>query len=264
MFLVLTYHRIVADRHAVSDFFDVTVEELEQHVKLAKRLWHRCATPGELLASQNKRDDSRSGFLITFDDGTEDHYTIVAPILERNDTRGVFFVNPGRFGKPGYLDVEQCRELQARGHAIESHSQDHKRLTRLPPGLMHRQLAESRRTLKESALCRWDFLAPPGGAVDASTAQAAHAEGYALLRTLAWGYNRTVSGLSVESITINRSTAGRWFRILVSPRCEAIKKAFYHTKEWFKQGSLGSLYFALRESNSAGRTAVSKSEAGKA
>lgn len=254
MFLVLTYHRIVESPDAIADFFDVCASELESQIALVKNSWGRCASPSTLLEAQDRRDDARQGFLITFDDGTADHFTMAAPLLERQGARGIFFVNTARLGSNGYLNIQQCQELQARGHAIESHSHEHKRLTQLPAGVLHRHLAESRRTLRDLGLGLWDFLAPPGGDMDASTIQAANAEGYRLLRTLAWGYNRDVDPLSLQSITVNRSTAGSWFRPLISPRGESVKRAFYRTKEFIKRGSLGPLYLGLRDPNPKTRT----------
>ncbi len=256
MFLVLTYHRILKDCGACSGFFDVSARELQGHLSIATRSWGRCASPGDLLQLQDGRDRKRRGFLMTFDDGTEDHYATAAPILEANNARGVFFVNTSRLGREGYLSIEQCQELQARGHAIESHGHEHKRLTGLAPGLLHRQLAESRRRLRELNLGRHDFLAPTGGSMDDEVVQAARAEGYKRLRSLGWGYNRGGTDTIVESITLNRRTAQGWFGLLASPRFERAKKALYRSKELLKGGSFGSLYFGLREFSPA-RTTVS-------
>lgn len=247
-------------RDAIVDFFDVSASELESQIARVRNVWGRCVTPDALLEAQDCRDDVKQGFLVTFDDGTPDHYTLAAPLLERQGARGVFFVNTARLGNDRRLSIQQCQELQARGHAIESHSHEHKRLTQLPAGVLHRHLAESRRTLHDLGLGVWDFLAPPGGAMNPSTIQAAHAEGYRLLRTLEWGYNRALNPLLLQSITVNRSTAGSWFRPLISPRGERIKRAFYRTKELIKHSSLGPLYFGLREPNPKNRPVLQTSD----
>jgi peptidoglycan/xylan/chitin deacetylase (PgdA/CDA1 family) len=167
--------------------------------------------------------------------------------LEREDARGVFFVSTSRLGRDGYLSVAQCHELQERGHAIESHSHDHKPLTQLTAAEVRYQLGESRRRLREQGLGRWDFVAVPGGYLSPEITRAAREERYALLRTLQWGYNRVASPFEVESITINRQTTGCWFRPLISPRFEVLKRTAYRSKEFVKTGRMGRLYFGLRD-----------------
>jgi len=233
--LVLTYHRIVESPGEISGFFDVCAGELEAHVRAATAAWGGGTSPGALQKDQNGRGGVRRGFLVTFDDGTADHYYIAAPLLERNGLRGVFFVNTSLLGAPGYLSLSQCQELQARGHAIESHSHEHKVLPGLPEREMHRQLCESRRFLRDASLGQWNFLAVPGGYFNPAVIQVAKANGYRSLRTVQWGYNRKLDPFRVESIIINRKTARGWFRPLISPCCEASKKAVYRTKEVMKR-----------------------------
>jgi peptidoglycan/xylan/chitin deacetylase (PgdA/CDA1 family) len=246
MLFVMTYHRIIGQSDALSDFFDVTSGELDRHLRLAIKIWGGGAVPGDLATSKNSSDNERRGFLVTFDDGTSDHYFTAAPVLERLGLRGVFFVSTSLFGAEGYMTLAQCQELQARGHAIESHSHDHKPLKGLSDGELHRQLKESRRIMREQGLGKWNFIAVPGGYFDTRVMQAAGDCGYALLRTIEWGYNRTVNPFRVESITFNRQTAGRWSSPLIHPQFEAAKKALYRTKELAKGGGLRSLYFWLR------------------
>lgn len=63
--------------------------------------------------------------LLTFDDGRISSLTTVAPALESFGWRGHFFVVSGWIGLPGFLGVEDIRELRARGHVVGSHSATH-------------------------------------------------------------------------------------------------------------------------------------------
>ncbi|MGO9318323.1 MAG: polysaccharide deacetylase family protein [Terracidiphilus sp.] len=245
MLLILTYHRIVENPGEIKGFFDVCAGELETHVQAALQIWGRAATPADLQNEQRKNDSTRTGFLVTFDDGTEDHYFIAAPLLERHGLRGVFFVNTAHWGADGYLTLAQCRELQARGHAIESHAHQHKTLVGLPEDQLRSQLTESRQRLCENGLGQWSLFAPPGGFYDAAVVEAARTCGYRSLRTVNWGYNKRLNPFAVESIIINRRTAGGWFRLLASPNAEAAKKAVFRVKETVKHG-LPSAYSFFR------------------
>jgi hypothetical protein len=62
----------------------------------------------------------------------------------------------------------------------------------------------------------------------------------------------------VESITINQSTAGAWFKVLMSPRLEMSKKAAYQTKELMKTGYLAALYFRARNLYGTNRLSLSR------
>jgi peptidoglycan/xylan/chitin deacetylase (PgdA/CDA1 family) len=143
------------------------------------------------------------------------------------------------------MSMAQCRELQARGHAIESHTYQHTPLIGLTEEQLRNQLAESRRHLRESGLGEWDLFAPPGGYYDATVIQAAKACGYRSLRTIQWGYNKRLNPFAVESIIINRRLAGRWFGLMASPNAEGAKKAVFRVKETVKNG-LPSVYSFLR------------------
>ena len=246
MLLVLTYHRIVKTPGDIKGFFDVSAGELEAHLQLARQIWGGAATPADLQNEERELSSARTGFLVTFDDGTADHFFTAAPILERHGVRGVFFVNTARWGAEGYLTLEQCRELQARGHAIESHAHQHKPLAGLPEEQLLNQLTESHRRLCENGLGQWSLFAPPGGIYDAAVVNAAKTCGYRVLRTVNWGYNTRLNPFAVESIIINRRTAGGWFRLMASPNAEAAKKAVFRIKETVKNG-LPSVYSFLKK-----------------
>jgi len=245
MLLVLTYHRIVENPGAISGFFDVAAEELNQHLQAAKRIWSSGCVVKDVQHEGRPGPRKRAGFLVTFDDGTSDHYQTAAPVLERNGVRGVFFVNTAHLGLPGYMTAAQCRELQDRGHFIESHSHEHKVLVGLETAELGEQLSMSRKILRESGFGKGEFLAAPGGYVDKSVIEMAKASGYLALRTIRWGYNYHLDPFRIESITINRKTAGSWLGFLLSPKFGAAKKMVYRTKELLK-GSVPRLYSSLR------------------
>jgi peptidoglycan/xylan/chitin deacetylase (PgdA/CDA1 family) len=210
-----------------------------------KNEWRGAASACDLQQGEQVSRRARAGFLFTFDDGTADHYFTVAPILERYGVRGIFYVSTALVGRAGYLTLAQCREMQARGHAIESHGHEHKALLGAAESELSGQLALSRQLLKDNGLGQWSLLAVAGGYADARVAQAARAQGYRSLRTLQWGYNRKWNSFFIESICVNRSIAGVWYRPMLSARGEAAKKSVYRFKEILKTG-VPSAYFFLR------------------
>lgn len=71
----------------------------------------------------------------TFDDGDEEHATLVAPELEKRGFRGTFWIIGSIVGtqdeKRPRLTWEQLREMTERGHEVSNHSWSHPNLTRI-------------------------------------------------------------------------------------------------------------------------------------
>lgn len=72
---------------------------------------------------------SKDDIIFTFDDGGVSFYTIIAPILEEYDWRGVFFISTKYIGTEGFMTSSQIADLHRRGHIIGSHSHHHRVLT---------------------------------------------------------------------------------------------------------------------------------------
>lgn len=63
--------------------------------------------------------------VFTFDDGGVSFLSIVAPVLEANGLKGLFFISTKYLNSDGFLTKEQLIELDMRGHIIGSHSYSH-------------------------------------------------------------------------------------------------------------------------------------------
>ena len=64
--------------------------------------------------------------MLTFDDGTEDVYRVVYPLLETYHFCAVVFIAPYWVGEPGVLGWDQIREMEASGVIdFQSHSYSH-------------------------------------------------------------------------------------------------------------------------------------------
>ena len=76
------------------------------------------------------RYDRQCAVSLTFDDGIQEDYTLIAPHLDRYGLKGTFCINGAFIGDlddhfAPRMTWEQCRELDARGHEIASHSWSH-------------------------------------------------------------------------------------------------------------------------------------------
>lgn len=82
------------------------------------------------------RHDRAAALSFTYDDGYLEHFTQVAPELEKRGFRGSFWIvgqQVGTTDKHGpRVSWEQVRQLHDRGHEVGNHTWSHPRLTRLP------------------------------------------------------------------------------------------------------------------------------------
>lgn len=89
------------------------------------------------------RDDKAAAISYTFDDGLQEHYTLVAPAFDKLGFKATFWINGDAIsqwetdpkplteaGKPR-MTWAQIKEMAASGHEISSHGWAHKNLTRL-------------------------------------------------------------------------------------------------------------------------------------
>lgn len=72
-----------------------------------------------------KNKIKKEEIVLTFDDGGESFFTIVAPLLEKYGFKGHFFVVTDKIGEKGFLNENQITNLVKRGHEIGSHSVSH-------------------------------------------------------------------------------------------------------------------------------------------
>lgn len=204
MILCLTYHKVVGGTvNSDEDFYTVTADDLTQQIKEALAAGF---TPLDFDQLRKRNVDEGKKFLLTFDDGTADHYDIVWPLLKRLGQRAIFFVPTAKLNRPGYLTDVQTTELSAAGQIIGCHSHEHKRLDTLSPEEINTQLETSCKTLTRlTGNAPWIF-APPGGFISQQVRDAAQSMGMEIIRTMKWGFNRTPDFGSLETAPLNRHT----------------------------------------------------------
>ncbi len=248
MILCLTYHKILAsDSQKDDDFYSVTQHTLAAQIEAALAAGYlpiELSDPAPVVAPEEKR------LLLTFDDGTADHYGIVAPLLQKLRLRGVFFVPTAKLNQPGYLTEDQLAGL-AKNHMVGCHSHIHRRLDTLPSDQLEEQLRISCERLAHICGVPPRTFAPPGGFITPNILEAALKLGLPIIRTMRWGFNRQLNWAALETIPINRHTAsaGQFQKILQGKQphflylCKEIIKtmvplrAYEQMRQWlFKAG----------------------------
>jgi peptidoglycan/xylan/chitin deacetylase (PgdA/CDA1 family) len=111
----------------------------------------------------------------TYDDGFEECYTVIAPLLEKYNTRGAFFINANYIGSDteyqnGFNDRtltytktpmswDQVIDLHKRGHLIGAHTLDHVDLTKLSATDVDFQFVENKKILEDKLNYNCDYFA---------------------------------------------------------------------------------------------------------
>ena len=121
-------------------------------------------------------------FSLTFDDGGESFYTLIADRLDRLDWRAHCFVPTDFIDRPGFLTRRHIRELDARGHHIGAHSASHPaRISACSADVLRREWTESVSVLQDILGRAVRLASVPGGYYSTAVAEAAAEAG---IRTL--------------------------------------------------------------------------------
>lgn len=125
-----------------------------------------------------------SNVVFTFDDGGESFYKVIAPILEKYDRKGIFFISTKYIGTNGFLKPNQIKELHERGHIIASHSHSHPRdISKLSFEQILEEWVKSKSILEKITRSTIEYASIPGGAISEQVIEAMVDAGYRFLYT---------------------------------------------------------------------------------
>ncbi|MDB6123746.1 MAG: polysaccharide deacetylase family protein [Pedosphaera sp.] len=209
MIFLFTYHKVrESDSAGGNDFYTVSPDQLARHIAMLNAKGFQNLKIDELI-----RNPIQSGnkYILTFDDGTYDHYEIVFPLLQKNNCQGVFFIPTSKLNKPGYITNAQVRKLADAGHAVGFHSHEHQRLDLSPQEEIRRQITLSQQILYDITGVKPLIFSPPGGYLNARIREASLELGVQAIRTMRWGYNKKIDLIALETIPINRFTNDKKF-----------------------------------------------------
>ncbi|MFO0870996.1 MAG: polysaccharide deacetylase family protein [Pirellulales bacterium] len=107
--------------------------------------------------------------VLTFDDSSRSHFTVVRPLLKQHGFGATFFITEGfdfRDNKRDYLTWEEIAQLHRDGFEIGNHSRDHQPVTAQTVGKYEEQLAAIAQACQEHGIPRPVSFAYPGNAID--------------------------------------------------------------------------------------------------
>ena len=110
--------------------------------------------------------DRQAAVSLTFDDGLQEHYTLVAPHLDRYGLKGTFGINGKYIGDiddhyAPRMTWDECREMAANGHEICNHSWSHPNLAEVDPATLRMEIEKNDSAiLAETGIRPTSFLYP--------------------------------------------------------------------------------------------------------
>jgi peptidoglycan/xylan/chitin deacetylase (PgdA/CDA1 family) len=104
--------------------------------------------------------------VLTFDDGYEDNYTTLLPMLEDRHMTGTVYMVTNSIGRKGYLSWNQLRDMQNRGIELGSHTANHQPLTSLDREKQAEEMKLSKLLMEWNGLKTIYTFSYPNGAYD--------------------------------------------------------------------------------------------------
>lgn len=139
---------------------------------------------------------SSKSAILTFDDGYEDFYTVVFPILKKYQLRATAYIIYDFIGRKGFMNEKEINEILASDLVeIGSHTLDHLYLKLVPESTARKQIFESKQKLEERFRIKIMTFAYPYGAFTQETVNLVKEAGYIAAVTVIPGMQQSEQNL---------------------------------------------------------------------
>lgn len=230
-FPILEYHMITNNPPVDAKIYNVPPAEFSAQLDYLQQNGYTTLTLQDFMRAKHGRFTMPDKpVILTFDDGYENVYTEMLPILEAHDMKAVVYVISNELGKTGYLTLEQVQDMQRRGIEIGSHTADHLPLVGLEGDFLLNQVRNSKIYLEWSGLNTIYGFSYPNGAYNTELAELIKREGYLTAVTGDVGLNTLESNpYTLKRVHIRQPTFGitefKW-RLLKAELAEKFKNIF--------------------------------------
>ena len=136
---VLMYHAVSDNLWGISELF-VSPARLEEQLKALVEGGYTAITFEDL----DRIDEIEKPVLLTFDDGYDDNYTELFPLLKKYNVKATIFMIVNDIGKNHKLTLEQLQEMSDSGLvSIQSHTMSHGYLDEMGESRLHAEHYDS-------------------------------------------------------------------------------------------------------------------------
>lgn len=208
---VLMYHSVANDNR----FFSVSPVNFEKQLKfLRERQFNTIGINGLLKNLKNKNSFLPKTVALSFDDGYQNNYSVVFPLLKKYNLPATIFLIADLVGKEGYLNWEEIREMRQSGLVcFGCHTLSHSKLTQIFPEQLKIEVAESKKIIEEKSGGVCDIFAYPFGDFNENVTQAVQNAGFRGAFSVKEGVISSKNGILVlPRLAIDSSTS--WWQFL--------------------------------------------------
>ncbi len=162
---ILLYHHIEGETS--TSRYQVSVPDFREQMNILLELGYRPIPISLFLdALLEGKEIPEKPVVITFDDGHESVYENAFPIMNELGFPGVFYIVANRINNsPGFVNVEELKELVEAGWEIGSHGYTHADLT-INHDIVYAEVASSKIDLEKALSTSVDTFAYPFGKID--------------------------------------------------------------------------------------------------
>ena len=161
---ILEYHMVATYTDDVSYEYNVPPTEFRRQLEWLRDNGYTTVSLLDLMkAKKGKLTLPEKPIVLTFDDGYDDNYYELLPILREYDAKATVFMITNNIGQEGYLTWDDLRELQAAGVEIGSHTANHLPLTKVAPERYEAEIVLSKLHLEWNGIKTVFFLSYPNG-----------------------------------------------------------------------------------------------------
>lgn len=163
--LTFMYHLILEEPYSQYEGLFVRPSEFRAHLGVLNSLGYRYA-----FADEYVEQAEYPTAILTFDDGYEDNYTEMFPLLKEANAKATIFLAKTLVGKPGYLTEAQIKEMAASGLVrFESHTVSHVEIGNQSAEFIEREMTQSIEYIEGLTGCPVRALAYPAGSFSEAT-----------------------------------------------------------------------------------------------
>ena len=187
---ILMYHYVRAVDRSVDPLgyeLSVTPEHFAQQLAWLRDNGYTTVRMDQLTGClQGVKTCVAQSVALTFDDGYEDAYSTVLPLLQQFGFTATFYVISGRVGQIGYMSWEQLGALRDAGMEIGAHSIAHLNLTDLDLGMVANEVTQSKHAIEQALGITVTSFCYPAGRYNAAIEEQVRAAGYTNATTTRW------------------------------------------------------------------------------
>lgn len=134
--------------------------------------------------------------VLTFDDGYEDFYSVVFPLLKKYQMKATMYIVYDFIGRKGFMNEEEIKEIMASGLVeLGAHTLDHLYLKFLPENTQRKQIIESKKKLEELFGIQVKTFAYPYGAFSEETVNLVKEAGYTVAVSVIPGMQQSTDNI---------------------------------------------------------------------